>query len=242
MRCFRALAGALVALVSMCGLTPESARGGEFYVDVNIDTSSLNGLSGYLDLQFNPDLSTVFMGPGNSTPSLTATVALLATAENGLQANTMAFGGQTGPFGNESGSLSGAPPVVLTSYNDSNYMNYSAFNEDTEAITFGHTLGLHLVFDTTDSVSAALFELTLLLPPTSSAPYGIPVYSNLSGYNALDIDVQGSSATLPFDLGPGVSDFSPSITPEPNSGILLGTATVILGGAWWNRRRGLQRV
>ncbi len=197
-----------LALLLLGGVAP--ARG-DFVYNITIDTSSLSGTGGYLDLQFNPT---------GGTGVLTANVQTLANSNTILGSLYSYTGNVAGP------GLTTPPsgfPLTFTADNT----NGPQTNETSWNVTdFGTQLALSLDIAPSDANSTASFFLTLY--DTS----GNPLLPNSGGNGptpaAVEIDLtpnpSGSSpivSILPMD--PSVQATPEGIaTPAPPTVVLLG--------------------
>src|SRR5690242_17131863 len=119
LRTFRITAALILLLLGVSA--PSPARAG-FVYQVSADTSSLNGQSGFIDLQFNP---------GGSAESATASVTGFQTTGTAavLAASVV-----------DTGDASGALPGTLT------FDNGTGFNDIFQGITFGTGLSFQVTF------------------------------------------------------------------------------------------------
>lgn len=192
-----------VVAISLSG----SAWAGTLSYLVTIDTSTINGASGNLDLQFNP-------GALPGTQLATATVQGF-TSDGTLGTAVLA------------GDVTGALPATLS------FDNQAAFNDDFQAITFGNAIQFDLVLSgpaalAPDGVSTSgssfgvgLWDSTGFNPLLTSDPNGFAAIVNIN------LDGSGTPTTVPTDAGaPSVVTIMPEVTspvPEPDTILLLGT-------------------
>ncbi|RSL17684.1 putative secreted protein with PEP-CTERM sorting signal [Edaphobacter aggregans] len=174
---------------------------------VTINTSTINGTSGNLDLQFNP-------GALPGTQSATATVQGFASD------GTLGTAGLTG-------DVAGTLPGTLS------FDNQTVFNDDFQAIVFGNTIQFNLVLSgpavlTPDGISTSgssfgigLWDSTGFNPLLTSDPNGF------AGIVNINLDGSGTATIFLTDAGgPPVVTVTPEIAstvPEPGSILLFGT-------------------
>ena len=208
-------ATAFLAVIGIYSAGP--AWAGQLSYEVTIDTSAINGTSGYLDLQFNPG-------------TLPGTQLATAVVEGFTSDGTLAIGPLSGVTGDVTGTLPGAV----------SFDNQTVFNDDFEGITFGNSIQFELVLSgpavlTPDGVSTSgstfgvgLWDSTGSIPLLTSDPNGF--------VGTVDINLDGSGTTTNFLTdagGPAVVTFTPetpTVTPEPDSILLFGTGLAAIIG------------
>ncbi len=203
-----------IAAISILGLLPAfeaSAAPVTFLPDqilqIAVDTSSLAGTTGSIDVQFNP-------GP-NSVES--ASVAVLG------------FRGAKSTFDQQTGGATGGPlPNAVT------ITNSAVLNEDLEGLSFGSTLLFTLNFSgvainnpgSQKPQSGSTFTLGLFSDPGATMPAAI----DPSGV-AFEADISASGNFTTLIESPQVS-----IVPEPNylpALLLFGFGLFTLKKRWW---------
>ena len=153
-----------------------SSAFGSYGMDFNVNTSSLNGQSGYLELQLNPG---PVLGAANALVSNYSSDAALLVGAPAL-----------------TGDVSGALPASVT------LNNTAPWNDYFQQVTFGNTLNFHLDLGGAAGNTFALSfygadGLTSLL---SSDPSG---FATLVGLNDSSVSVNNlSSAVTVTDAAP----------------------------------------
>jgi hypothetical protein len=182
--------------------TPGRVRADLIY-NLNIDTSTIAGTSGYLDLQFNPT---------GGTGVLTAAVTSL-TGDASV--------GSFMTSGNVQGT---AFPLVFTADNSV----IGQINDAYASATFGNSLGFTVDISTPDNISTASFQVTLydqdynvLLSPDPSNPFA-PSVAELN----LAANPSGSAPTVTTIVTPNDGTLTPAqaAVPEPGAAILAAEA------------------
>jgi hypothetical protein len=212
------LAAALLAFVAI--LSAGTARADDLTYNVTIDTSSINGYYGYLDLQFDP--GTI---PGSQYA--TATVQNFSTDGifNSIDDT------QTGDvYGGPLTGDTSFPSPLGTEWFD----NLTGYNDDFQGMNFGSTIQFQLVLsgpavNAPDGVS------------TSGSAFGVGLWditgsnplltTDLNGFvGTVDIGLDGTGTVTTFnsdaDKDPPVATITQqgtSVVPEPGSFLLLAT-------------------
>ncbi len=201
--------GFAVAALAATALTPAAA--GSIQYAVTVDTSSLNGTSGFLDFQFNP---------GNALTQ--AATAQMLSFSGGTLAGSPANGGD----------VTGTLPGTLT------FMNTAALNESYQGFTFGPSFSFFLLMsgpaiDSPNGTSTAGSSFGVGIYDAGSDP----VLTNqglFSGYaGEVDINLDGTSTPTAFPNalgGPSVVTLTPLLSPEPGTLLLLGLGMAALAG------------
>jgi hypothetical protein len=195
-----------VALLLLCGTTAPALADFDYNLTIATNAAGLNGTSGSLDIQFNPE---------EGTGVLTATVQTLAgndTTVGGF--STLAAFSPT-PIGNVTGS---GLPLTFTADN----INGPGMNEATLNVTFGPTqLALSVNITTADNFSTASLFITLYdsnLNLLSSIPG--------SAGQAIELDVVADPTgltppTINAFMGSGANATAAFAVAEPNLSVLL---------------------
>ena len=184
-----------------------TARAGMVTYVVTADTSSLSGLSGYLDFQFNPN------GAAPVAPNTTSATITAFTTDGVL-------GAPLPPIGDASG---GPLPLPVTIVNDDPGLT----NDYTQGITFGTTLTFDVTLSGTDVGAASagdLFAFSLQdvnFVGSSTGPGGSIV--------TIAVNADGSTTGTAYDpINPGgpTATVTPlGAVPEPSS--VVGTLTAL---------------
>jgi hypothetical protein len=203
----------LISLLAACALTTQAAFADEIQYSVTVDTASLNGDQGYLDLQFNPGLFT--------TQPASAAVTNFSTDGTLDPLGSDPFDGTTGDV---SGTLSS--PV--------SFDNGTSTNEYTQGTTFGNTITFDLdlsgaALDSPNGEGGGTFVLDFF------DLSGNQLLTNSASGDVFTVDINpdGSTTATAFPNasgGPSVVTFSgPSAVPEPSMGLLLAGGLVAIG-------------
>jgi hypothetical protein len=195
-----------------------SARAGSVTYNVSVNTSSLNGGSGYVDAQFNP-------GGSGALPANATVGGFTSDGSFELLA----------PYNGVMGSVSGTLPGPVT------FTNNTAFNDYFEGFTFGNTINFALTLSgpavgnsglVGSSFAFSLYDATGNNPLLTTDPNGSVLTVN--------VNPNGSTTALTFPQSP--TDNTPVATvtllsttvPEPTS---LALALLPAGLAVWRRSR-----
>jgi hypothetical protein len=203
----------LISLLAACALTAPAVFADEIQYTVTVDTASLNGDQGYLDLQFNPSSFT--------TQSASAAVTNFSTD------------GALAPLGSETydgtaGDVSGTLPGPVS------FDNGTSTNEYTQGITFGNTITFDLdlsgaALDSPNGDGGGTFVLDFF------DPSGNQLLTNSASGDLFTVDINPDGSTTPTAFssasgGPSVATFSgPSAVPEPSMGLLLAGGLLAIG-------------
>ncbi len=215
----------IVCLFVACSMVT-SARGGDLIFQVNVDTSSIQGASGFLDFQLNPQQS-----PLPTPPAQAVTVEANGFASNGL------LGSILPPT---IGEVSGQLPNQLT------LMNSAPINDFTQAFAYGSYINFDVLISG-DAVtnpnngslgSGFLFSLldSNLNPLLTTDPGGTLAEITIYPDGTTDVSVfpPANGATPLVVVTPLAT------VPEPTSMIPFGTGLVTLAGYTWYRGKRLQ--
>jgi hypothetical protein len=196
---------ALLAVIVISCTTSASADALSYTVTIN--TSTINGTSGNLDLQFNP---------GTLPGTQLATATVQGFTSDGTLGTAVLIGDVTGTL-----------PGTLS------FDNQTVFNDDFQAITFGNTVQFDLVLSgpavwTPDGISTSgssfgigLWDSTGFNPLLTSDPDGF------AGIVNINLDGSGTITTFLTNAGSPpvviVTAAATSTVPEPVSILLFGT-------------------
>jgi hypothetical protein len=180
---------------------------------ITVDTSTLTGTTGYVDLQFNPGTLTA---PG-------AQAAL-----SGFGGPTLLSGDpQTGATGNVTGALPG--PLLFS--------NTTVYNDFFQAVTFGTTTTFNVnfsgAFTTASSGSNTTFSVSLY-----DASGTNPIFTtdpSAFGGSFLRMDLAPGGGVTTFNTAINPSAVSVAAVPIPAAVVLFGSGLVGLVG--WQRNR-----
>jgi hypothetical protein len=182
---------------------------------VTVDTSSLSGNAGYIDLQFNP----------SSFATQAANAAVTTFSSDGT---LDIFGDDS--FDGTSGDVAGTLPGTVS------FDNGTATNEYTQGMTFGNTISFNVdlsgqAIDLPNGDGGGSFFLTFY------DPSGDTLLTNSSNGAAFEVDINpdGSTTATAYpnaDGGPSVvtyvgpTDVTP--TPEPSMVLLLAGGLAVM--------------
>ena len=200
-----------IAATSLAAMTMSPAAAGSIEYAVFVNTSTLNGTSGFLDFQFDP---------GNSLTQA-ATAQILSFT-----------GGTLVGSPSNTGNVTGVLPGTLT------FSNSTALSESYQGFTFGLSYsffllmsGLAIDFPNGTSTAGSTFGLGVYDTGNN------PILTNQtagSGYvGEVDINLNGTATGTAFPNasgGPSVAKLTPLVSPEPNSLLLLGLGLAVLAG------------
>jgi hypothetical protein len=208
---------AALAILFLGILGDATARAGSA-LSLNVDTSALNGQSGYLDIQFNPGDSTAL--------SATVTVSNFQTSGGSLvQPSTL------------TGDASGSLPGTLTLDNGTPY------NDIFQGFTFGTNFSLDVDFsgpavDSPGGTTGSSFALSLyaadgVTPLLTTDPNGSVATLNLNADGTITVMTFPQS---PTNTTPVVTYGPATATPEPSTIAIL-ISSLPVGLISWCRRR-----
>ena len=197
----------ILVCFSMAAGLPIAAFGDSTAYQVTVDTSAVNGQTGYIDLQFNP------ASGGSSSQDAWIQIQNLSGA-------TVNFDSSDPNQGAVGGGVSGSLPGMLM------IENLGSTEEYTAGITFGSTMTFNLVFggptvdtpDPADFASGSLFTLDFI----NAGFTDYVLDSDPSGATPIQIALNNDGTTTPNPTGtnPNAS-FGPVLTPEPATLLLL---------------------
>lgn len=243
----------LLLVLSMVGTQAGHASPITYHFTMN--TSSLNGSSGYLDLQFSEPA--VVAGPGQTAYNTTATATVQNFSTDGTLVSEDPYS-SSNPFGGYDayGDVSGTLPNNVTF----SVQGDGSTNEYSQPITFGNTLSFDALFAgqgvTTpicpvDTPGAVCSQPTFLLDfydangnfLFTGDPQGSGTAWVIGGVN-LNSDTSTSSFTNPGPNGVAplvtIAESAPSaVTPEPAAWLLSASGLVAIGLLQYKRRRRL---
>ncbi len=218
-----------------------------------MNTSSLEGSTGYLDLQFSEQ--GVVAGAGQTAYNTTATATIqnfstdgVLTAENPYSTPNP-FGG-VDAYGDVSGTLPGN--VIFSAQGD------GSTNEYSQPIVFGNTLSFDVLFAgqgvttpicPTDEAGAVCSVPSFFLDfydtngnfLFTGDPQGAGSSWVIGGVN-LNYDTTTTSFTNPGPNGGSsllaiTQSATPTVTPEPSSWLLTGSGLLFIAVSLWTARR-----
>jgi hypothetical protein len=201
-------------VVGLLGAQP-TAFGALTYL-VTVDTSSISGQSGWMDMQFNPGGLPIVTG--------SATVSQFFTDGTLNPASIVLTGGSIGDV---------SPPTSLVQLNNS-----TGLNDYFESIVFGSTLSFHVTLDGD--------ILTPPIGTLAGTSFSLSFYDSAITQSLLNDpgDFTGSAARIDvlfdgtIDLLPSTSAASITLVPEPASlGLLAAGAAMMM-----LRRRSRQQI
>lgn len=192
------------------------AKADPIVYDVTVDTSSIAGTMGSLDFQFDP-------GP---LTTQVASLQILGFSSDGVFAGSPSL----------TGDVSGALPATLT------YDNGTQYNDFFEGFTYGTTLSFEVslygpALSSPDGVSASGSTFAFSMFSDSAGTVPTLTTDMVDGFaTTLNVNLDGTTTATAPSTETIVS--SSSVTPEPESLVLL--ATGLLGIAGTLRRRRMQ--
>jgi hypothetical protein len=193
----------ILSLGTLFSLIAWAAFAGPITYSVSVDTSSIAGTAGSIDLNFNP-------GP---LITQAASLQILGFASDGTLA-----GGPT-----LTGDVSGSLPTTLT------FDNGTGFNDYFEGFTFGTTLAFNVslfgpALSSPDGISTS--GSTFAFSMFSDAAGTIPTLTidTINGFAyTVDVNLDGTTTATNFVA-------QTSSVPEPHSWLLAGMGMIALGG------------
>jgi hypothetical protein len=179
------------------------ASAGAITYDVTVNTSSISGTAGSLDLNFGP-------GPSSQAASL----QILNFASDGTLAGNCPCG---------IGDVSGQLPATLT------FDNGTGFNDYFDQFMFGGTISFNVslfgpALSAPDGVSTSgsAFTFSMFFDPGGTFP--VLTSDTADGFAfEIAVNLDGTTTVTNFTEGAAIVNAETS-TPEPGSFVLLGTA------------------
>jgi hypothetical protein len=193
--------------------------------DVTIDTSSISGMVGSLDFNFDPGFLV----------TQAASLQILGFASDGTLVSCAANVQGFCPTGDVSGLL----PGTLT------LDNGTAFNDYFDDFTFGTTLSFDVslygpaLSSPGGATSGSTFAFSMFSDPAGTVP--VLTSDTIDGFAfTIDVNLDGTTTVTNFSSETTVTPAGSSV-PEPGSLPLLGTAFALLVGTarfrqYWTRR------
>jgi len=184
-----------LAVAALAAISAQPAAASAAYI-VTIDTSSVNGTSGFLDFQFNP---------GNNT-SQPATAQILNFTTDGTLSGVPSI----------TGNVSGTLPGTVT------FANSTALNEFFQGFNYGTRVSFLLVLsgpaiDAPNGTSTAGSTFGVGLYDNTQTP----ILTNQGGTTGfagqVDINLDGTTTATAFPtatLGPSVVTLTPTLSPD----------------------------
>jgi len=191
------------------------ASAGTITYVVTVNTSSISGTAGSLDLNFNP-------GP---LVTQAASLQILSFSSDGTLAGSPTL----------TGDVSGALPSTLT------FDNGTAFNDSFEGFSFGSSLlfnvslyGPALSSPDGTSTSGSTFAFSMFSDPAGTIP--ALTSDAIDGFAfTVDVNLDGTTTVTNFSSETSISPAS--AVPEPSNFLLLGTALALWGALRFRQQR-----
>jgi len=200
-----------ISFLAVCGVAVPAFA--DVIYGVTVDTSSLSGNGGYIDLQFNPSPFT--------------TQAANAAVTNFSTDGTLDIFGDD-PFDFSGGDVSGTLPGTVS------FDNGTSTNEYTQGMTFGNTISFNVdlsgpSIDLPNGEGGGSFFLTFYDPSFDT------LLTNSSNGAAFEVDINGDGSTTPTAFanasgGPTLVTYATPLTatPEPSMVLLLAGGLVAM--------------
>lgn len=217
---FRAIAMIGLILGSACSLLADE-------YEVTVDTSSLDGTTGSLDLQFDP---------GPLITQLADLMILDFSTDGTLGACSSNVQGFC-PTGDVTGSL----PATLTFVND------TAFNDYFDDFTFGTTLSFDVdlygpAIASPDGISTSGSTFTFSMFSDSAGTIPALTTDTVFGVaTQIDVNLDGSTSIVNNSTQTSVTPVAAGVggVPEPSGVLELLVVALLILGWFWTKRRSL---
>jgi hypothetical protein len=207
----------LLPLFLIAILSTVSVASADILYQVTVDTSTISGAAGSLDLQFNP--------------------GSLVTQAGSLQILNFISDGTLAGGPSLTGGVSGGPlPSTLT------FDNSAGFNDYFEGFTFGSKLLFDLrlsgpAVNSPDgtSTSGSTFAFSMFSDAAGTIPALTTDTTNGFAFT-VDVNLDGSATVNGFSTQTSVQPGSIAAVPEPSGLILLGIGMVFCSAVGFRRR------
>ena len=196
---------------------------GHFVYHVTVDTSALNGQSGYVDFQFNP---------GDSSAELaTAAISNLSPVANLNPSD---------PGNSSWGTVTGSLTSTLTLTND--------FSDFFEAFSYGNSISFDLVLsgpavNSPSSTIGSAFAFSLYAADGAS-----PLLTIDSSGSVLTVYISSGGTTSVQTFPQSFTESTPVASADPVSAVPAPCAMVLLASAlpmgvtvWWKKKKGQRK-
>jgi hypothetical protein len=181
--------------------------------NITIDTTTLSGIDGFLDMQYDPGVD-----------SQSGFAAISMFTSDGT------VGVEQAPLGNVTGTL----PATVTIVNDPGINDYFTGMDFGTTLSFVLTLGGNVIESPNNSPDGSTFYFSMI-----GADESTPLLTtNPQGF-AFEVNVNPDGTTSVNDFITSGNTITLNVTPEPGSiGLMLfGTALLAARARAWARRR-----